>query len=211
MTVEVTSYADEVVGWNRMRRKHLASIPRTAADPSRSRLQALRVRVANAKGMSDVFFAPGDRVERRITLTHASIARVAADLGDANPLHHDEELARASRFGTLIASASHTIGLLLGLGGSQATIEHPGVGLAFTFELEGPARAGDELVLWWEIERLEPTPGGSNTLAHLRGGIDGADGRAILRATGTTLYFGAPGDARHFSHPERIKSRAPQS
>lgn len=144
-------------------------------------------------GMSREFCAPGDRVERRLNLTANDVVRIATDLGDANPLHSDESVAARSRFGALIASASHTIGLLLGLAGSQATIEHPGVGLGFTFELASAAAVGDDLVIWWTIDRLEPTRGGTNTLAYLRGGIDAADGRAILRATGTTLYFGAAG------------------
>lgn len=142
--------------------------------------------------MSEPFYAAGHRVERRTRITRDDIVRVAADLDDGNPLHHDDDVAAASRFGGLIASASHTIGLLLGLAGSQATLEHPGVGLHFAFDLKGAARADDELVIWWEIERLEPTRGGTSTLAYLRGGVDAGDGRPILTATGTTLYFAPP-------------------
>ena len=136
--------------------------------------------------------SPGERVERRLQLTAADIVRVARELGDDNPLHSDEALAAQSRFGGLIASGSHTIGLLLGLAGSQTSPERPGVGLGFAFELTRAARAGDEVVVWWEVDRIEATPGGSSTIVHLRGGIDLTNGEPILRATGKTLFFQRP-------------------
>ena len=146
----------------------------------------------NARSVQRLSPSPGQRSERRVVLTAEEIVRAARDLGDENPLHYDAELAAASRFGGLIASASHTIGLLLGLAGSQTSPDRPGVGLGFAFELKRAARAGDELVVWWEIDRVEATPGGSSTLVYLNGGIDLASGEPILTATGKTLFFIRP-------------------
>lgn len=70
---------------------------------------------------------PGASAERTRTVTTGDIQRFAEMTGDRNPLHFDEGLARASRFGRIIVQGGVTSGLL------NATVAEdlPGPGTVF--------------------------------------------------------------------------------
>jgi acyl dehydratase len=129
----------------------------------------------------------GHRFERTVRWTTDEIVRFAELVGDANPLHHDAEYARGSRFGGLIASGAQTVAYLMSLCASQTTPEAPGVGLEFNFQLVGPAKPDDDIVLRWEVTSVEPSERPAGTIVALRGEAVGGDGRPILRATAKTL------------------------
>lgn len=65
----------------------------------------------------------GYKYEKNIRLTVEEIADFAERAGDFNPLHHDEEIAKASRYGGIIACGPHTSSLFMG---SCATNLAPG-------------------------------------------------------------------------------------
>jgi acyl dehydratase len=131
----------------------------------------------------------GFRFERSVRWTRDEIMNFAALVGDANPLHHDEDYAAVTRFGGLIASGAQTVACLMALCASQTNPERPGVGLEFNFRLVGPARPDDDIVLAWEVVSSEPSERPKGTIVALVGEARGSDGRPIVTATARTLMF----------------------
>jgi len=115
--------------------------------------------------------------------------RFATDVGDTNPLHHDDAYARGSRFGTLIASGTQTVAYLMALCGAQAQPDRPGVGLEFSFQLRGPAKVDEEILMRWTILGSERSDRPRGTLVTLRGEALGEAGNPILIASAKTLFF----------------------
>ncbi|WGT61277.1 MaoC family dehydratase [Variovorax paradoxus] len=62
---------------------------------------------------------PGYRFSRTHAFDEEQVRKFAEAAGDDNPLHHDAEFARGTRFGGLIASGTHTTSLLMGLTASH--------------------------------------------------------------------------------------------
>jgi acyl dehydratase len=54
----------------------------------------------------------GQRAERSLTLTAASVKAFAELTGDYNPLHFDEQFAAGTKFGRLVVQGGLTTGLL---------------------------------------------------------------------------------------------------
>jgi acyl dehydratase len=130
----------------------------------------------------------GDRAEKELLLTREDVVRLATELGDPNPLHHDERVAAASRFGGLIASGGHLIGLLTSFCAAFTTSHGPGVGLGFSYELRRAARAGTTLRLRWEVTALERSEKLRGEIVTLEGTIEDASDRTVLvKGTGRVL------------------------
>jgi acyl dehydratase len=129
----------------------------------------------------------GYSFERRVRWTREDIRAFAHDVGDHNPLHHDEDFAQASRFNGLIASGAQPVAILMAMCGSQATAEHPGVGLEFNFKLVGPARVDDDILFRWVVVSVEKSERPRGTLVSLEGEARGSDGKAIVTANAKTL------------------------
>ncbi|HEX9290002.1 MAG TPA: MaoC family dehydratase [Anaeromyxobacteraceae bacterium] len=124
----------------------------------------------------------GDAEEKELLLTAGDIVRWATLSGDPNPLHHDEAVARASRFGTLIASGGHLVALLTSFCAAFTTARGPGLGLEFSYQLRKAARAGETLRLRWEVTAVERSEKLGGDLVFLDGEI--RDGRGTLLVAG---------------------------
>ena len=112
----------------------------------------------------------GYKYERTIRLTVDEIAHFAELSGDFNPLHHNEEIARASRFGGIIACGPHTSSLFMG---SCATNLAPGylmMGMEFQVFFKAPLRPDTDYTLEWTVTEVIPKP-------KLEGYIAKVDGR----------------------------------
>jgi acyl dehydratase len=129
----------------------------------------------------------GYTFERRLRWSAEDIREFARDVGDHNPLHHDETFAQASRFAGMIASGAQPVAILMAMCGSQATAEEPGVGLEFNFRLVGPARVDDEILFRWTVTGVEKSERPKGTLVSLRGEALGSNGKPIVTATAKTL------------------------
>ena len=116
--------------------------------------------------------AVGERFERRALFDAESIRRFAAMSGDANPLHHDEEVAAASPFGRLIASGPHVSSLMMGLDATYFSRRFDALGLEFDFRFVKAITEGSELTLEWTITGSEAKPS-------LEGFIVTVEGRAV--------------------------------
>jgi acyl dehydratase len=84
----------------------------------------------------------GSTARRTRTVTRRDIALFTEMTGDANPIHHDEALAAASRFGGIVVQGGVTSGLLNALVAEQL----PGPGSVFLevgWRFRAPVRPGD--------------------------------------------------------------------
>ena len=130
---------------------------------------------------------PGDHAEQELLLTREDVLRLATELGDPNPLHHDEAVAVRSRFGGLIACGGHLIGLLTSACAAFTTAHGPGVGLAFSYQLRRAARAGTRLRLRWEVTSVEPSEKLRGEVVHLAGSIRDGEGALLVSGEGSIL------------------------
>jgi acyl dehydratase len=134
----------------------------------------------------------GARLEQPLLLDAAAIKAGARLVGDMNPLHHDEAVAAASRYGELIASGAHTAALLAGMLGSGFGDEgrdgRGQVGVDYSVQFRRPVRVGRPMRMEWLVTALEPRRSG--TIVRMEGGIvDMADDGMALTAKLTALYF----------------------
>ena len=94
----------------------------------------------------------GQTARRTRVVTERDIELFTELTGDRNPLHYDEERARATRFGGVIVQGGVTSGLL----NAVVAEELPGPGSVFLhvdWSFRAPVRPGDELEV--EVEVLE--------------------------------------------------------
>jgi acyl dehydratase len=142
----------------------------------------------------------GERFARRVTFDATSIRRFATLCGDHNPLHHDEQAASQSAFGTLIASGPHVTSLMMGLDATFLSAQRDALGLGFEFRFEKAVPAGATLTLEWTITDIAAKP-------TLRGDVVTVDGRAIDDAG--VVYVTATG--RNLVRERRVEPSAAHS
>ena len=130
---------------------------------------------------------PGDQATKEVFLTREEVVRMAQELGDPNPLHHDEAHAAHSRFGGIIAAGGHVIGLLTSFGAAFTTAHGPCVGLEFSFRLRRAVPAGSSLRLRWEVLSVEPSKRLRGQLVTLAGEARDAEGTLLVTARGKVL------------------------
>jgi acyl dehydratase len=119
--------------------------------------------------------AVGATARRTRTVQRRDIVLFTELTGDRNPLHYDEELAAASRFGGIIVQGGVTSGLL----NAVVAEDLPGPGSVFlrvAWNFTAPVRPGDEITA--EVEVLEVHP--SKPVAKLRTTITNQDGVVVL-------------------------------
>ena len=124
---------------------------------------------------------PGTRASRTRTVTAEDIERFTAMTGDRNPLHYDEELAAASRFGGIIVQGGVTTGLL----NAVVAEDLPGPGTVFlsvAWRFLAPVRPGDTITA--EVEILtarddKPITTLQTTITRRSDGVQVLEGSAV--------------------------------
>lgn len=97
----------------------------------------------------------GQAAELSRTVTAADVEGFAAATGDTNPVHLDEEAARASRFGRRIAHGMLSAGLVSAVLGTRL----PGPGTIYTgqtLRFTRPVFLGDTVTARVEVIELVP-------------------------------------------------------
>lgn len=129
----------------------------------------------------------GERFASEVSLTPASVARFAREVGDDNPVHHDATFAARTRYRRLIASGTHTTALLLALTAAHFSKRGAMVGLEFWQRFRRPVFADETIRLEWLIVRVTPNPKLAGDIVELRGRIKGSDGQTAVGAKGRVL------------------------
>ncbi len=111
------------------------------------------------EGLEACPFHLGEIFTRPLTLDAPTISRFATFMGDTNPLHHDMELAKKSRFGTIIASGSQTSGLIGSMCAGIVTERCNSVGLEMNFRFRRAVLADERLRIELEVTDIQPKPG----------------------------------------------------
>lgn len=127
----------------------------------------------------------GQVARRTRTVTTRDIELFTEMTGDRNPLHYDDELAAASRFGGIIVQGGVTSGLLHAL----VAEDLPGPGSVFLhvdWSFKAPVRPGDEIVA--EAEVLDVRD--DKPICRLRTTITNQEGTVVL--DGTALVYREP-------------------
>lgn len=86
----------------------------------------------------------GQRAERTRRVVAEDIGRFTEMSGDRNPLHYDEELAAASRFGEIVVQGGVTTAIL----NAVVAEDLPGPGTVFlnvNWDFRAPVRPGDTI------------------------------------------------------------------
>ena len=127
----------------------------------------------------------GDTARRTRLVTERDIELFTEMTGDRNPLHYDEALARASRFGGIIVQGGVTSGLLNAL----VAEDLPGPGSVFLhvdWNFRAPVKPGDEITAEGEIVEVKP----DKPICTMRTTITTQDGTVVL--DGTALVYREP-------------------
>lgn len=120
----------------------------------------------------------GQRITAERTFGPADITAAAKLIGDENFLHHDPDRAAGTRFGGLIASGGHTVGVM---GAVVATyFGGDSLGLELACQMLGPVRAGDTISIEWVVIDLEAKPHWDGGIVTLRGEGKNRQGETVL-------------------------------
>jgi acyl dehydratase len=139
----------------------------------------------------------GDRASRSRTVGARDIGLFTELPGDITPLHHDEELARRSRFGGIVVQGGVTSGLLNAL----VAEDLPGPGRVFlsvSWRFPAPVRPGDVLTTRAEVTSVradKPVTGLDTTITN-QDGVGVLDGTAVVRRDPVVAAAGVPAPQR---------------
>ena len=131
----------------------------------------------------------GERFSSEVTLSAEAVAAHALMAGDTNPLHHDQEYAKSTRFGRRIASGTHTTALLLGLTAKHFSEQAAMVGLEFWVRFRRAIFADEKIKIEWLVIRVERNERLGGDVVDLRGRIKGQDGLTAVGAKGRVLVM----------------------
>jgi acyl dehydratase len=146
----------------------------------------------------------GDTARRTRTVTARDIELFTEMTGDRNPLHHDESLARRSRFGSIIVQGGVTSGLL----NAVVAEDLPGPGTVFLhtdWRFLEPVRPGDRITAEVEVIGLRD----DKPIVTLRTSVTDQDGRIVLDGRAVTWQepLREPHDAGDDDRPASSRSR----
>jgi len=148
--------------------------------------------------------AVGTVARRTRTLTLDDIVRFTDMTGDRNPVHYDEALATASRFGGIIVQGGVTSGLFNAI----VAEDLPGPGTVFLevqWAFRAPGRPGD--VITAEVEVLDRRD--DKPIATLRTTITDQHGTTLI--DGTAVVYREPSVALATAAPSSCAGDASRS
>ena len=127
----------------------------------------------------------GQRAERKREVSQRDIEMFTALSGDRNPLHYDEELAKASRFGGIIVQGGITSAIL----NAVVAEDLPGPGTVFLhvdWSFKAPVRPGDEIIGAVEVLKVRT----DKPITELKTTVTRGDGTVALE--GEALCYTIP-------------------
>ncbi|WP_232519229.1 DUF1289 domain-containing protein [Caballeronia insecticola] len=131
----------------------------------------------------------GESFEATLALPSASIKHFATLVNDLNPLHHDDAYARASRFGTLIASGTQPTAHLMAMLAAHFSRDAQPLGLEFGIKLTRAVKADDVLTMHWQVVQAKWKASLNGDLVKLAGGARNQLGDTVMKATATIVVM----------------------
>lgn len=129
----------------------------------------------------------GERIQGEVRFSKEEIAAFARIAGDFNPLHHDEEFAKTTRFGGIIACGPQTAARFLGMTATYFSRRGASLGLEFTLRFLGPVRPGERLEMAWEVVDVTDKPKLNGEIVKIEGKVTNPAGETVLAGAGTVL------------------------
>ena len=136
-------------------------------------------------------FQIGEQFSRQVMFDRDALTRFATMAGDFNPLHHDEKIAKASRFKCLIASSAHTSALMVGSLATFISSRAPAVGLGFSVKLRKAVRVGEKATIVWRVVSIEPNRALGGAIITFEGEMLNSKDEVAVVATCENLIFDA--------------------
>ena len=131
----------------------------------------------------------GDNFSKQVRFDATSIASFALLAGDTNPIHHDAEFAKGTRFGGIIASGSHLSALMSGMVSGHFASKGLNVGLDFTYRFEAPVRVDDTVLIRWTLTGRMPKLSLKGDILTLEGQAVRSDGIVAVSAAAHVLLM----------------------
>ena len=129
----------------------------------------------------------GERITEEAQFDLEEIVEFARLAGDFNPLHHDEEFAKATRFGGIIACGPQPASRFLGMTATHFSKRGASLGLEFTLRFTGPVRPGERLEMVWDVVEVTSKPKLNGEIVKIDGRVTNPAGKVVLTGTGTVL------------------------
>ena len=127
----------------------------------------------------------GQTAERSRKVHSTDIERFTEISGDRNPLHYDEEVAKATRFGEIVVQGGVTSAIL----NAVVAEDLPGPGSVFlqvNWSFKAPVRPGDTITGWAEVLEVRD----DKPITKLRNRVTRDDGTVVLE--GESLCYTMP-------------------
>jgi predicted Fe-S protein YdhL (DUF1289 family) len=131
----------------------------------------------------------GESFDATLELPPDSIKHFATLVNDTNPLHHDDAYARASRFGSLIASGTQPTAHLMAMLAAHFSRDAQPLGLEFGIRLTRAVKANDVLTMHWRVTEAKWKPSLDGDLVKLEGGARNQLGETVMKATATIVVM----------------------
>lgn len=131
----------------------------------------------------------GESFEAVLALPPESIKHFATLVNDLNPLHHDDAYARASRFGSLIASGTQPTAHLMAMLAAHFSRDAQPLGLEFGIRLTRAVKAHDVLTMFWRVTEAKWKASLNGDLVKLEGGARNQLGETVMKATATIVVM----------------------
>lgn len=128
---------------------------------------------------------PGQKAQLSRTVTARDIELFTEISGDRNPLHYDEAIAKASRFGGIVVQGGVTSSIL----NAVVAEKLPGPGTVFlqtTWNFRAPVRPGDTITGEVEVKKVRQ----DKPITELETRITLSDGTVVL--DGSAVCFTLP-------------------
>ncbi|WP_245933136.1 DUF1289 domain-containing protein [Caballeronia novacaledonica] len=131
----------------------------------------------------------GESIEATLALPPDSIKHFATLVNDLNPLHHDDAYARASRFGSLIASGTQPSAHLMAMLATHFSRDAQPLGLEFGIKLTRAVKANDVITMFWRVTEAKWKTSLNGDLVKLEGGARNQHGETVMKATATIVVM----------------------
>mgnify|MGYP002394401350 CR=1 FL=1 len=135
----------------------------------------------------------GDEGVTTSVVVTKEMIRAFADLtGDHTPVHVDEDFAKASHFGGVVAHGLFGLALADGLKTTGSLQFPPGASLGWTWDFRKPIHAGDEVHMRYRVAAMRPTKKPEWGVLHVAGELVNQRGEIVQNGEHKVMILRRP-------------------